>query len=197
MSENRGSIKSTCETKLRNLAKFAKSYVLKCPNDNCEEGKVQWYNDDKYDWLLRLECSKCNVKWAICKNCVNFQVGLTSKRQINMHKNTYHSLNRNNLQNINKKKRKNVLEKIDDFISKRENRKKMKKMTTNDDDNESIFSNDTISSSSTKSLSATSTNNIENFKNNDLINENIIQINDDHDGEDNGTDGKIILGVNY
>lgn len=81
----------SCSKKLRNVAPYAKIYVLKCQNEQCHSGTtIKWHNDDKLNWLLHLECTNCNDEWSVCSTCINFQVGFRSKRQISMHKNTYH-----------------------------------------------------------------------------------------------------------
>ena len=123
MSKNKDITKSTCAKQLRNVAKFAKSYVLKCQNDDCEGGKSQWYNDDKHDWLIHLKCTRCHGEWSICNSCINFQKGLTTQRKINMHKNTYHNVKLINQITKPNNKRKHVIDKIDEFMLTIKNRK--------------------------------------------------------------------------
>lgn len=102
---------STSSMKLRNAAPDAKSYVLKCNKDTCSKSKIRWHRDNIHHWLIQLQCMNCNSEWSICSACYNFQVELRSKRQINMHKNTYHKVKDNDTPNVSlvptKKKRKN------------------------------------------------------------------------------------------
>ena len=56
MSDTNQIIKYTCAAELRKVAKLAKIYVLKCNNEECDEGITQWYKDEKLDWLIHLEC---------------------------------------------------------------------------------------------------------------------------------------------
>lgn len=191
MSNDKVIITSKSAKQLRNVAKFAKSYVLKCQNDDCDEAKTQWYHDDKHDWLIHLKCTKCHGKWSICNKCVNFHIGLTTQRKINMHKNTYHNEKKINHNIINNNKRKNVVEKIDEYMLNINNKKKIKTITSIDNDNNSSKSSDSIASSANSySNSHCNSNDIENYIQHDFCNDNYIQINDDNDINENGINGK-------
>ena len=131
MNDNSHCTPCTCSKKLRNVAPYAKIYVLKCQNEQCHSGTtIKWHYDDKLNWLLHLECTNCNDEWSVCSTCINFQVGFKSKRQISMHKNTYHKTI-NGIIPKRKTKRKHITEKIDEYISSLE--KKTKKNINNCD----------------------------------------------------------------
>lgn len=95
--------------KLRQLAPYAKCYVLNCNNIDCWKGIMEYMTefevDDSIPWLLRLRCSICNDKWSICTSCKKFKVPMKTKRQLNLHKNTYHSTKKNETIMLNVKKR--------------------------------------------------------------------------------------------
>lgn len=156
MNEICHSTPCSCSKKLRNVAPYAKIYVLKCQNEQCHSGTtIKWHYDDKLNWLLHLECTNCNDKWSVCSTCINFHVGIRSKRQIGMHKNTYH---KTIIGDVPKKKpkRKHIKDKIEEYISKIEKKQKLTSNkcdglnyneTTDNDDNYNKDNNINIDSS--------------------------------------------------
>jgi hypothetical protein len=122
---------STCSKTLRSVASFAKIYVLKCQTERCHSGTIiKWQKDEKLNWLLHLECTNCNDEWAVCSTCINFHVGFKSKRQISMHKYTYHKTTNGIIPKSNPK-RKHIKDKIAEYILNRQ-----KKKTSLDDVND-------------------------------------------------------------
>lgn len=193
--------KSTCAAKLRKVAKLAKIYVLKCNNDECDEGMTQWYNDNKLDWLIHLECTKCNNQWSICSTCINFQIGLTTQRKIDMHKNTYHNKLTGSNKN-NNKKRKHIIEKVEEFMMKRKIKKKTKQKLSKLETDDIIVDNDIISpfkeSNFLNGTSSDNSNIIEKYQpNKETDNEYCIQINDNDDDDDNDKNGKNLIYLTY
>ena len=53
--------------------------------------------ESKHGWLLRLSCKVCNNEWAVCIECPKFKTMMKPKRQICMHRNTYHKGNRKSI----------------------------------------------------------------------------------------------------
>lgn len=135
---------STSSMKLRNAAPDAKIYVLKCNKDLCAKSKIRWHRDDIHNWLLRLQCMNCHSEWSVCSTCYNFQVELRSKRQLNMHKNTYHRSKVNDSPNndtiiAKTKKRKHINDQIDDYINNiNKDKNKKKNNTDNLSENDSV-----------------------------------------------------------
>lgn len=84
-------------TELRNTTKYINSYLLLCNDARCTKQYTKsstiWFKDKDYDWLLRLKCTKCYQEWAVCSKCNHCTTQMITKRQINMHKNTYHNVN--------------------------------------------------------------------------------------------------------
>ena len=194
MSDINQIIKYTCAAELRKVAKLAKIYVLKCNNEECDEGITQWYNDQKLDWLIHLECTKCNNQWSICSSCINFQVGLTTQSKIDMHKNTYHNKLTGGNQN-NYKKRKHIIEKVEEFMMKRNIKKKTKQKLSKVDKDNIIINKGIISSCKESNLhNRTSSNNSnvieKHLQIEETDNEYCIQINDNNDDNDNDINGK-------
>ena len=91
--------------------------MILCYDARCTEqftkSSTTWEKDNNYDWLLRLKCTKCKMKWAICCKCSSIIKALINERQISLHKNTYH---RDNHDNNFKKRKKNVLDDIDAYL---------------------------------------------------------------------------------
>ena len=143
MNEIIHSTPCTCSKKLRNVAPYAKIYVLKYQNEQFHSGTtIRWHYDDKLNWLLHLKCTNCNDEWSVCSTCINFHVGFKSKRQINMHKNTYHKTINGVVFKI-KPKRKHINEQIEEYISKIEKKQKTIKKKCDDlNDNDSIDNDD-------------------------------------------------------
>jgi hypothetical protein len=102
---------------LRNATNSINSYLLLCKDARCTKHYTKsstiWFKDKDYDWLLRLKCTKCFQEWAVCSKCNHCTTQMASKRQINMHKNTYHNSNE---AKYSKKRKNNILDDIDAYL---------------------------------------------------------------------------------
>ena len=103
---------------LNEVARNVKSHLLLCFHSKCTKqftkSSTIWTIDNEYDWLLRLKCKKCKMKWAVCCKCKSCKTTLYTNRQIMLHKNTYHKII--DTTNPSTKRTKSVLEDIDDYL---------------------------------------------------------------------------------
>lgn len=85
---------------LRKKAPVAMSFVLACANSKCTHNyttnTTTWTEDPDDKWLLHLSCQKCKAEWSICCQCSNFKVIMKSRRQICVHRYSFHTEKGNN-----------------------------------------------------------------------------------------------------
>lgn len=168
MNKNDHSLPSTNANSLRSVAPFAKIYVLKCQKESCHSGtKIKWNYDEKLTWLLRLECTNCNDEWAVCSSCINSHVAMQSKRQISMHKNTYHNKKNDHIPK-RQPKRKHMNEKIEEFLLKSNQKNK----TSFDNSDEYNHTERQIEDLSFSSKECEDTNVLEKYDRSNFINNN-------------------------
>lgn len=155
---------------LNEVACNVESHLLLCYHPKCTKqftkSSTIWTIDNEFDWLLRLKCKKCKMQWAVCFKCSSCKSALLTKRQISLHKNTYHKSN--DSKNPPTKRTKSVIDDIDEYLM-------VKKQKINNNNNENkivkeLPSNDQVISNTYLNNSSTiiSSEN-DNFHSNDLL----------------------------
>jgi hypothetical protein len=133
---------------LRNRTTIVNTYLLLCSNATCTKqftkSSTIWHIDYVYDWLIRLKCKKCHQEWAVCSTCNHCTRTMTCKRSIDMHRNTYHNSNQ---ANYSKKRKNNILDDIDNYLSSKKNKENDNIISKALDSNEQELMNDVIEAS--------------------------------------------------